>query len=264
MRCLSLVVIGLTLAATAASAEPLRLVDTDLDRVTADVQNISVIARVVDALDDDGIVRIFSVTGSDASINVIDVGSATDPEDDDVDHAVLISDVRAAAGPISAVPVSTADAGNAVGDSNALPGIGVSGFDGGAVAGNETSAASTRIVSGQIVVRASSTDNGGAVQTNGSLTRSGNSESLTGVIIGGVVTSDSGATQRIANVERSLSVRNDSTGSGAGIRATSLIADNGSPSLLSSRLDTSIFAGGLDTSAFAGGSITSMLNGSFN
>ena len=55
MRCLSLVVIGLTFAATVASAEPLRLAEMDLDRVTVDVPSSSVVAWVVEVTNDDSV-----------------------------------------------------------------------------------------------------------------------------------------------------------------------------------------------------------------
>ena len=51
MRRLSMVIIGLTLAATAASAEPLRLGDMDLDLVTADMLGSSLVPRVAQSHD---------------------------------------------------------------------------------------------------------------------------------------------------------------------------------------------------------------------
>ena len=83
MRSLSLVVIGLTLAATTAAAEPLRLADTDLDRVTADVRSISVVALVFQGADDDGldtddtIGRNCSTSGGDSGS--IDPRRSADP-----------------------------------------------------------------------------------------------------------------------------------------------------------------------------------------
>jgi len=251
MHSLSMVVIGLSLAATTAAAEPLRLADTDLDLVTADVRNISVFAPVVEDVDGDGLdtdntlIRILG--DSDGDIGFLDARSSTNPEADDVDLAI----------PISAVRVSNDDPDNAVGDSHVLiprgdhvVGTGVVVFDRGAVAGNDTPAAGTRTVSRQIVVRTSSTDNRGVVQTTSSLTRTASLDSSKGVASGGV--------------ERSLSVRNDNASGGASIRSTSLFAGNGSSGLSTGRLDRGITPGRFNASAFAGGAVTSMLGGSFN
>lgn len=261
MRCLSLVVVGLTLAATTASAEPLRLADTELDRVTADVPNVDVVAWVVEARaydgrdTDDTTVRILSDTGSDDDIGFMDEGSTTDPEHDDVDHAVPVSDVRSTTAPISAVRVSTADAGNAVGGSDAMilrsdAVAGVIVLDRGGTVGNDASAAGTRTVTRQIVVRTSSTDNRAVVQTTSSVTRTGNADSLKAVSTGGV--------------ERSIVVRTDNASSGAGSRATSLFSGNGNAGLSTGRLATGITAGGFKASALAGSSVTSMLGGGLN
>ena len=227
MRILSMVVIGLTLAATVASAEPLRLADMDLDRVTADVRNISIIARVVQGADydsvgtADNIIRTFSDINGEAGF--LEAPSTTNPGADDVDLAAPVSNVRSTAAPIGAVRVSNDDAGNAIGGSDTLvlrggdlSGAGVVVFNGGAIAGNDRSATATRTVSRQIVARTSSTDNGAVVQTTGSFGK-----------------------------------------------AASLFAGSGNAGLATSRLDTGI-ASGFSTSAFSGGSITSLLNGSFN
>lgn len=264
MRSLSMVAVGLALAATTVAAEPLRLADTDLDLVTADLRTISVLAQIVQVGDGDGrdidntTIRILD--GSDGDVGFLDARSSTNPEADDVDLAA----------PISTVRVSDDDPGNPVGNSDALimrgglSGTGVVVFDGSAVSGNDAPADATRTVSRQIVVRTSSTDNGVVVQSSGSVTRTGKAGSSTGASIGGVVTSNSGPAQRIGGVERSLLVRNDNASGGAGIRATSLLADNGNAGLSARRLDTGITAGGFSASAFAGGSATSMLSGSFN
>lgn len=263
MRCVSLVVVGLTLVATTAIAEPLRLADTDLDRVTADVRNVSDVIQIVEVGDyDDTIIRILADRGSNGDVGFTGVGSTTDPEHDDVDHAVPIGDVPTAAARIGAAPSSTVrvnggDAGNPVGGSDALvlrdddlSGAGVVIFDRGAVAGSDRSATGTGTVSRQIAVRTTGTDDRAVVQTTVSLSRTGSSDSSQAASSGGV--------------QRSLSARNDSTGSGAGIRATSLFSGNGNSGLSASRLDTGTIARGFSASAFAGGAGTSLLNGGFN
>lgn len=264
MRCLSLVVIGLTFAATTASAEPLRLAEMDLDRVTVDVPSSSVVAWVVEVVDDDGVdtddnvIRILT----DAEIALLGIHRTTDLEHDEVDHAVAIDDVRPATAPVTTAPViavrvSPADAGNGVGGSDAvvlrndtLAGIGVIVVDRGAVAGNDASATGTSIVNQQVVVRATSTVNGPVVQTISNVTRTGNADSSRAVSSG--------------RVQGSLLVRNDSTGSASGIRAASLLAGNGNPSLLTGRLGTGAAAGRLSAPALAGGSATSLLSSGFN
>jgi hypothetical protein len=255
-----MVVIGLTLAGTTALAEPLQLADTDLDLVTADVRNIVVFARYIDDIDgdrldtDDTLIRILG--DSDGDIGFLDARSGTDPESDDVDLAIR---------------VSNGDPDNAVGDSHALiprgdhvVGTGVVVFDRGTIAGNDTPAAATRTVSRQIVVGTGSTDNRGVVQTASSLTPTASSDSSKGGASGGGITTNSGPAQRIGGVERSLAVRSDNASGGASIRSTSLFAGNGSSGLSTSRLDRGINPGRFNASAFAGGAVSSMLKGSFN
>ncbi len=266
MRSLSLVVIGLTLAATTAAAEPLRLADTDLDRVTADVRNIGVVARVVEALGydgldtDDTIIRIRSTSDGDSGF--IDARRSAEAG---ADHAAL-------AAPTSAARISGDDAGNAVGASGGLilrdgnlAGIGVAVFNSGAVAGNDRSATTTSTASQQIVVRTSSTDNGAVVQTTGTFARTSSSDSSSGVSSGGAGIRATGlfAGNGIGGVERSLMVRNDNASGGASIRSASLFAGNSSSGLSTSQLDRGITSGRFNASAFAGGAVTSMLRGSF-
>jgi hypothetical protein len=152
-----MVVIGLALTATAAGAEPLRLAETDLDRVTVDVQNSRVVTRVVELIDDDDIetddnvIRILS----DTEIALLDIRRTTDPENDDGDHAVIVGNGRPDAASISEVRVSDADMDADMRDGSDgvilgyddLAGVAVFVVDRDVVARNDASGAGTSAVS---------------------------------------------------------------------------------------------------------------------
>jgi len=86
-----MVIIGLTLAATAASAEPLRLGDMDLDLVTADMLGSSLVPRVAQSRD-----RGSFDEDDNAGADDVDLAatlSALRVSNDDADNAVRDSDV---------------------------------------------------------------------------------------------------------------------------------------------------------------------------